>query len=113
MPLGLVQRELVRAPVELVAAVLDAVRPRDEQLAAAGGTELAGAVAVEDRPLADGVRPQARADAHDDGPLLAERELDLFARRIHRRSFRSATAAGFTRIGRCCRDDGFLACGLL
>jgi hypothetical protein len=37
-----VQRELAAAPVELVASILQAVRPRDQDLAPARGADLVG-----------------------------------------------------------------------
>jgi hypothetical protein len=46
----LVQRELVTAPVELVAAVLKPVRPRDQGLPSARGAHLVGAISVDKVP---------------------------------------------------------------
>jgi hypothetical protein len=48
----LVQRELVAAPFELVAAVLQPVRPRDQHLPPARGAHLAGAVPINKVPAA-------------------------------------------------------------
>jgi hypothetical protein len=79
--LGLVERQLLGPAVELVPAVRNAVRPRDQELAAPRAAELVLAVAVEDGAAAGRVFPQAAADLDDDDPLVAMRELDLFARR--------------------------------
>jgi hypothetical protein len=78
-PLRLVQRELPASPVELVAAVRDPVRPRDQELAAPRAAELGFGVAVQNRPTTGRVRAQATAHLHQDGPLVFERELDLLA----------------------------------
>jgi hypothetical protein len=48
----LVQRELVAPPVELVAAILQPVRPRDQRLAPARGAHLVGPVSVDKLPAA-------------------------------------------------------------
>ena len=74
------------APVELVAAVLDAVRPRDEHLPAARRAHLVGAVAVEHLAAADRVRPKPAADLDDDRALVPVRELELLAGTGSRRS---------------------------
>ena len=79
-PLGLVERELVALARELVAAVLNPVRPRREQLPAAGAAHRDDAVAVEHRLVADRVPAQAAAEPDDDHALVADRELDLLAR---------------------------------
>src|SRR5262249_59538241 len=50
--LRLVQRELVAAPVERVAAVLKPVRPRDQGLPSARGAHLVGPVSVDKVPTA-------------------------------------------------------------
>ena len=51
----LVQRELVATPVELVAAVLQPVRPRDQGLTPARGAHLVGPISVDKVPTAGGV----------------------------------------------------------
>ena len=51
----LVQRELVAAPVELVAAILQPVRPRDQHLPPARRAHLVGPVSVDKLPAAGGV----------------------------------------------------------
>ena len=76
---GLGQRELVPQPLELVASVLDAIRPGDEDLAATRGAALADVVAVEDVAVVGGVRPDPAADLDDHRPLALEGELDLVA----------------------------------
>ena len=112
-PLGLVERELEGTALELVRAVLDPVRPRREDLAAAGAAELVEPVAVEHRRIAEPVTAQTTADADDDRPLVAVRELDLLAGRagrfLHARRFDAAAAEGFIPIGRCARRSRFLA----
>jgi hypothetical protein len=50
--LRLGQGELVTATVELVAAVLKPVRPRDQNLTAARGTHLVGPISVDKVPTA-------------------------------------------------------------
>ena len=69
--LGLGQRELVAPPLELVAAVLEPVRPRDQHLPPSRGAHLVGAVSVEELPAARRVRAQPAADLDDHGPLVA------------------------------------------
>src|SRR5262252_4271408 len=53
--LRLVQRELVALAVELVAAILQPVRPRDQYLTSARGTHLVGPVSVDKLPAAGGI----------------------------------------------------------
>ena len=66
-----VERELVAPSVELVGAVLDPVRPRDQHLPAAGRDLSVGGVAVEQLAAARRVRAQPAADLDDDGALVA------------------------------------------
>ena len=112
-PLGLVERELVGTALELVRAVLDPVRPRREELAAAGAAELVEPVAVEHRRISEPVTAQTAADTDDDHLLVAVRQLDLLAGRagrfLHARRFDAAAAEGFIPIGRCARRSRFLA----
>src|SRR6478672_11954559 len=75
--LGLVERELMPPPPELVPAVLDPVRPRDEHLAAAGSRDLVGGVAIEQVEASDRVRAQPAADLDHHDTLLARGDLDL------------------------------------
>jgi hypothetical protein len=83
--LRLGERQLVASPLELVAAVEQPVRPRDQHLPAARGADLVGAVAVEELPAAQGVRAEPAAHLDDYGALVIARELDLLAgRRAHR-----------------------------
>jgi hypothetical protein len=51
----LVQRELVASAVELVAAILQPIRPRDQRLTPARGAHLVGLVSVDKLPAAGGV----------------------------------------------------------
>src|SRR5262249_32747147 len=75
----LVQRKLLPAAVELVAAIFKPVRPRDQDLAAAGGAHLVRPVAVDQLPAAGGVCAQSTANLDDHGALIAERDFDLLA----------------------------------
>ena len=69
--LRLVQRRLGPHPVELEAAVGQAVGPGGEHLAPARVGPLVGAEAVEHRGRADGVGPEGGADLADDDLLAA------------------------------------------
>ena len=112
-PLGLVERELEGMAVELVRAVLDPVRPRREELAAAGAAQLVQAVAVEHGRISEPVAAQTAADTDDHHLLVAAGQLDLLAGRagrfLHARRFDAAAAEGFIPIGRCARRSRFLA----
>jgi len=79
LPLDLVQVELVGVPVELVGAVADPVRPRDQKLAPPRRGELVCRIAVEDFATRGRVRPQAGADLGYDRLLVVEGEPDLLA----------------------------------
>src|SRR6185437_1383825 len=80
-PLGLVQGQLMAPPVELVAAVRDPVRPRNEQLTSAERTKLVLVVAVEDLASTGFVAPETAAHADDHGTLVAGDQLDLLTGR--------------------------------
>ena len=82
--LGLGQWELMAPAPELVAAVLEPVRPRHEHLAATRGAHLVRVVAVEDVSTGDRIRPQPAADLDDDGALVAVDELVLLPARWDR-----------------------------
>ncbi len=82
--LGLAEGQLVPLPVELVATVLDPVRPRTEHLASPRGGLLLEPVAVEDVPAVHRVGPKPAADLDNDRPLVPERDLVLLARRRER-----------------------------
>src|SRR5262245_61455396 len=84
LALRLVDRQLVALSFELVGPVLDPVRPGREQLPAAGATDRNDAVTVEHRAVPDEVLTKAAAYAHDDDPLVLERELDLLSGRADR-----------------------------
>jgi hypothetical protein len=75
--LRLGQRQLVATPVELVAAVLEPVRPGNQELAAAGGARLPGTEAVDDILAVCAVRAEAAADLDRLGALIAELDLNL------------------------------------
>ena len=79
--LRLVQLELMALPVELVAPVLQPVRPGDQDLAPARGARPAGRVAVEDLTPASRIGANPAADLVQDGSLVVGEELDLLARR--------------------------------
>ena len=75
--LRLGERQLVALPVELVASVLQPVRPGDEQLPATRLRLLVRAVAVEDLLTGDRIGAQSAAHLDDHRALVAERDLDL------------------------------------
>jgi hypothetical protein len=77
--LRLVQRELVAPAVELVAAVLKPVRPRDQYLTSARGAHLVGPVSVDKLPAADRVRAESTTNLDDHSLLISDCDLDLFA----------------------------------
>ena len=77
--LRLAQRKLVAATVELVAAVLQPVRPRDQHLPPARGAHLVGPVPVDKVPAAGGVRAEAAADLDDHSLLIAGCDFELLA----------------------------------
>ena len=81
------------APFELVRAVLDPIRPRQQHLAPARGAHLVGSVAVEQLATACGVRAEPAADLDDDRPLVAVDELELLAGRSARGGPAQAVAA--------------------
>src|SRR2546423_13024783 len=81
LPLGLVEGQLVSATPELVAPVLDPVRPRDQQLATAARCNFVRFVAVDHGAAVGDVGVEARTDFDDDGALIPGRELDLLAGR--------------------------------
>jgi hypothetical protein len=62
---------------ELVPAVGDPVRPRDQQLPPPAAAHLVLGIAVEDVGAAELVTAQAAADLDDGGPLVAVPKLDL------------------------------------
>src|SRR5262245_27109586 len=77
--LRLVEWQLVAAPVELVAAVLQSVGPRDQDLPASRCAHLIGPVAVKKLPAAGGVCAKPAANLDDDRPLTLGRDLNLLA----------------------------------
>ena len=79
--LGLGERELMVAALELVLSVLQPVRPGDQHLPATGSRHLVDAVAVHHVMTSDGIRPKPRTDPDDHGPLIPELDLYLLARR--------------------------------
>ena len=78
--LRLRERQLHRLAVELVASVLDPVRPGGEHLPTPGARALAGRKPVEQCPSRDFVRAEPAAEGDDALALLAARELDLSSR---------------------------------
>ncbi len=78
--LGFVQLELMALPVELVAPVLQPVRPRDQDLTAARGARPAGWIAVEKVTPVGRIRANPAPDLVQDGSLVVGKELDLIAR---------------------------------
>src|SRR5262245_8957841 len=75
----LVQRELVAKSVELVAAVLQPVRPRDQGLPPTRGAHFVGSVSVDNLPSGGKVRAEAPADRDDNSLLVARCDLNLLA----------------------------------
>ena len=113
MPLRLGEGELVSPTVELVAPVLQPVRPRGQHLAAPRRARRVERVAVEEISAACrvGAEPAADLDHHD--PLVGVNELELlprgWRRSVHgrqrsrasrwsptRSAFAMAVSAGFT-----------------
>jgi hypothetical protein len=98
--LRVVDRKLVAPSLELVAAVLHPVGPRDQHLPPAGRAHLIDPIAVDELAAGGGVRPEPAADLYDDGPLILERDLDLFAGRAGHGSyavtFRSGEGCGLS-----------------
>ena len=64
-------------PVEVVAPVLDPVRPRDQHLAAAGRAPAVDRIAVQHVRVADGVGTKAAADLDESVRAQAVRALAL------------------------------------
>ena len=77
--LRLVQWELVAKPVELIAPILQPVRPRDQHLAPARGTHLIGAISVEKLTAANRVRAKSTANLGDHSLLIFGYDRDLLA----------------------------------
>src|SRR5262245_11830136 len=75
----LVERQLMAAPIELVAAILQPIGPWDQHLPPRGGAHLVDPVAVEKRPATGGVRTKPAADLDDYRPLILDCNLDLLA----------------------------------
>src|SRR4029077_16844485 len=77
--LRLVQWELVATPVELIAPILQPVRPRDQHLAPARGTHLIGTIAVEKLTDASRVCAESPANLDDHSLLIFAYDRDLLA----------------------------------
>src|SRR5262249_34508917 len=77
--LRLVQRQLIAASVELVAAILQPVRPGDQHLPPRRGAHLLGPVAVDKFPAANGICAQSPANLDDHGALMLGRDFELLA----------------------------------
>jgi hypothetical protein len=75
--LRLGERQLEALPVELVAPVLESVRPGDEQLPTTRLRLLVRAVAVEDLLTGNQIGAQSAAHLDDHGALVAEGDLEL------------------------------------
>ena len=80
--LGLVQRELVGTAVEVVAPVLEPVRPGNENLSPARWALFAARIPVEDLMSPGRVRAETAAHLVDDDPLAVSCELDVHDRRL-------------------------------
>src|SRR5205823_5453053 len=77
--LRLRERQLQPLAVELVAPVLDPVRPRGQHLTAAGGRPRRGSETVDELPAGDLVRAEPATEGDDADALLSARDLDLSA----------------------------------
>jgi len=77
--LRLVERQLMAALVELVAAILQPIGPRDQYLTPARGAHLVVAVSIDKLPAVGGVRAKSSANFDDYGPLTLGHDLDLLA----------------------------------
>src|SRR5215471_1028753 len=77
--LWLVEWQLVAAPVELVAAILQSVGPRDQDLPTRRRAHLIGPITVKKLPAAGGVCAKPAANLDDDRPLTLGRDLNLLA----------------------------------
>ena len=99
-----VERELVPPSVELVAAVLDPVGPRDQHLAPPRAAHPVERIAVEQIAARPGVLSEAAPDLDDHGPLVGVRELDLVPARRDRGSARWSSR-------RCFQPGGARATG--
>src|SRR5215469_16890768 len=77
--LRLVQWELVTTPVELIAPILQPVRPRDQHLTSARRTHLIGVISVEKLTAANRVRAESSANPDDDSLLIFGCDRDLLA----------------------------------
>src|SRR5262245_8478671 len=97
--LRLVERQLMAAPVELVAAILQPVGPRDQNLPAGRGAHLLGPVAIENFPAAGGVCAKPATNLDDYRPLVFRGDLDLLATRCNH----GATHASSASSARACR----------
>jgi hypothetical protein len=74
-----VKRELVPLALELVAAVLQPVRPWHQDLPSSRGAHLVDPVSIEDVATRCRVLTEAAPDFHDHSALIAEHDLDLLA----------------------------------
>src|SRR4051794_16757991 len=86
--------------LELVAPVLNPVRPRDEHLTSAGGRPLPGGEAVDERSAGELVRAKPAAEGDDGEPLVLAREVDLAGKLGERRAQHAhAPTGGGTAAG--------------
>ena len=67
------------APIELVATILQPVRPRDQHLTSARGAHLVSPIAVDKLTTAGGVRAEPPADLDDYSLLIPGYDLDLLS----------------------------------
>src|SRR6516165_11895836 len=84
--LRLVEWKLVALPVELVAAILQPVRPRDQHLTPTRGAHLVSSVSVDKLAAACGVGAEATTNLDDNGLLISSYDRDLLARWCDHRS---------------------------
>src|SRR5262249_28275036 len=97
--LRLAERDLMGTTVELVAAVLQPVRPGCEDLPPARRAHHVFPATVQEHTPAGRIRAQAAADLDHDRPLIPERDLELLARRSAFGPHQGSTSSGgaFTR----------------
>src|SRR5262249_18503729 len=77
--LHFVQCQLMAASIELVAAILQPVRPGDQHLPSPREAHLLGPVAVEKLTAPGGVCAKSPANLDDHGTLMRGRDLDLLS----------------------------------
>jgi hypothetical protein len=70
---------LVATPIELVATVLQPIRPWDQRLTPSRGAHLVGPISVDKLSTASGVRAESPADLDDNSVLIPGDDLDVLS----------------------------------